>query len=189
LEAPTSLERPLRADARRNHERILEAASECFARDGRDAQIDDIAKRAAVGVGTVYRHFPDKCALMEALLAKRFEEFAAHGRAALQREDIWEAFRDWLFASGEAQAKDRALCDWVADAVGTERLEEILESTGLLQVDVEMIARAQAAGVIRADATADDLGLIMCGVAATSRRGMDWRRQLELSLEGLRAKS
>jgi AcrR family transcriptional regulator len=186
MEGSISLERPLRADARRNRERVLEAARVCFAREGRDAQIDDIAKLAGVGVGTVYRHFPDKASLMEALLAERFEQFAVAGRAALAEADVWAAMRAWLFASAEAQAEDRALCDWVADAVGTERLVEILEATGLMQVDVEMIARAQAAGAIRADATAEDLSLIMTGIAATSRRDMNWRRHLELSLDGLR---
>jgi AcrR family transcriptional regulator len=187
MEGSISLDRPLRADARRNRERVLKAARVCFAREGRDAQIDDIAKLAGVGVGTVYRHFPDKSALMEALLAERFAQFAEAGRAALEREDVWQAMRDWLFASGEAQAEDRALCDWVADSVGSERLYEILAETGLIQVDVDLVARAQAVGAIRADATANDISLIMCGIAATSRRGMDWRRHLELALDGLRA--
>jgi AcrR family transcriptional regulator len=186
MEGSISLERPLRADARRNRERVLEAARVCFAREGRDAQIDDIAKLAGVGVGTVYRHFPDKSALMEALLAERFAQFAAAGREALARDDVWQAMRDWLYASAEAQAEDRALCDWVADSVGSERLREILEATGLMQVDVELIARAQTAGAIRPDATAEDVTLIMTGIAATSRRDLNWRRHLELSLDGRR---
>src|SRR5262247_2909084 len=68
--------RPLRADARRNRERVLEAARACFREDGSNAQMDDVASRAGVGVGTVYRHFPDKAALLEALISERFREFA-----------------------------------------------------------------------------------------------------------------
>lgn len=183
----STLDRPLRADARRNRERILAAGRELFARNGCEAQIDDIAQAAGVGVGTVYRHFPDKSALMEALLMERFEQFAEMGRAAVESGgDPWEAFSGWLYASGELQSEDRALCDWVADEVGFQRMTEILVETGLMDVDVTFIERCQAAGVVRADASAEDIGLIMCGVAATARRGGDWRRHLSLSLDGLR---
>lgn len=183
----STLDRPLRADARRNRERILAAGRELFSRDGCEAQIDDVARQAGVGVGTVYRHFPDKAALMEALLMERFVEFAAMGQATLAETDgSWDSFSAWLFGTGEAQAEDRALCDWVADSVGFQRMTEIVEETGLMAVNVAMIERLQAAGVVRADATAEDIGLIMCGVAATARRGGDWRRHLSLSLDGLR---
>ena len=84
-------ERPLRADARRNRERILKAARAVFAEQGTHSQIDDVARRAKVGVGTVYRHFPTKEALLEALLRERFEEIAGYAREALQRADAWMA--------------------------------------------------------------------------------------------------
>ena len=85
-------ERPLRADARRNREKVLTAARDVFSEHGRDAQMDDVARRAGVGVGTVYRHFPTKEALIEALMVAAFEAIAAQAEAALEIEDPWEAF-------------------------------------------------------------------------------------------------
>src|SRR5918996_6567887 len=85
-------EKPLRADARRNRERVLKAARAVFADQGIDAQIDDVAKRAKVGVGTVYRHFPTKEALVDAIVRERFEELAGYAQEALERADAWEAF-------------------------------------------------------------------------------------------------
>ena len=79
--------RPLRADARRNRERILKAARAVFADQGIEAQIDDVAKRAKVGVGTVYRHFPTKEALLDAIVREHFEAIARMARGALAAED------------------------------------------------------------------------------------------------------
>src|ERR1700722_19414734 len=78
------IERPRRADARRNRERILESAREVFAKCGADAQIDDVARQAGVGVGTVYRHFPTKEALLAELLREKFRLFSARAREALE---------------------------------------------------------------------------------------------------------
>jgi AcrR family transcriptional regulator len=85
-------DRPLRADARRNREKVLAAARAEFSEHGRDAQMDEVARRAGVGVGTVYRHFPTKEALIEALMVDSFQMIAAEARAALEIEDPWEAF-------------------------------------------------------------------------------------------------
>ncbi len=85
-------EQPLRADARRNREKVLAAARAVFSEHGRDAQMDDVARRAGVGVGTVYRHFPTKEALIEALMVAAFETIAEAAEAALEIEDPWEAF-------------------------------------------------------------------------------------------------
>src|SRR5688572_8998212 len=79
-----------RADARRNRERVLRAARECFARAGLDAQMDDIARCAGVGVGTVYRHFPTKEALAAALAADHFQLLVERAREALGQDDAWE---------------------------------------------------------------------------------------------------
>src|SRR5687768_11063182 len=94
--------RPLRADARRNRERVLEAARTCFARDGK------------VGVGTVYRHFPTKEALVEAIAADHFDRLAASAREALESPDPWEGFSTFLRNSGQVQAGDRALAEVMA---------------------------------------------------------------------------
>src|SRR5690349_10916702 len=109
MSVPT--ERPLRADARRNRERVLEAARAVFAEHGRDAQMDDVAKKAGVGVGTVYRHFPTKEALIEALVVDSFQKIALRAEAALQADDAWDALASTLWAGAEILAADRALSE------------------------------------------------------------------------------
>jgi AcrR family transcriptional regulator len=111
-------ERPLRADARRNREKVLEAVRAVFSEQGRDAQMDDVARRAGVGVGTVYRHFPTKEALIEALMVSAFETIAAAAEAALEVEDPWEAFTSVLWQGAETMAGDRALSKVFASIPG-----------------------------------------------------------------------
>src|SRR4051794_29920430 len=106
---PAPEQKQMRADARRNRERVLVAARQCFARSGLDAQVDDIARAAEVGVGTVYRHFPTKEALAEAIAADHFDRLAASAREALENPDPWEAFSTFLRSSAQVQAGDRAL--------------------------------------------------------------------------------
>jgi AcrR family transcriptional regulator len=179
--------RPLRADARRNRERILKAARAVFADKGIDAQIDDVAKRAKVGVGTVYRHFPTKEALSDALVRERFEEIAGYAKEALEREDAWESFCQLIWRSAERNAADRAFCEVVAF---TDQ-STVVEETGLGASTRELMTRAQAQGKMRADATETDVEIMMCG-AGSVMRGMiaapeQWRRYLTLMLDGLRA--
>src|SRR3954466_946340 len=102
-------QRPLRADARRNRERVLCAARAVFAAQGHEAQMDDVARQAEVGVGTVYRHFPTKEALIEALALEAFGRVAAQAKAALELDDPWEALTQTLWAGAEILAGDRAL--------------------------------------------------------------------------------
>src|SRR5919206_2825813 len=111
-------ERPLRADARRNREKVLAAARTVFSENGRDAQMDDVARRAGVGVGTVYRHFPTKEALIEALMVDAFETIAAHARDALAIEDPWEAFTSVMWRGAEVMAGGRALSEGFASLPG-----------------------------------------------------------------------
>src|SRR6266542_643375 len=102
--------RPLRADARRNRERVLTAAREVFAEQGRDAQMDDVARRAMVGVGTVYRHFPTKEALIDAIAAEAFERLLTAAQEQLARtDDPWDSFVQTLWAGAEILAGDRAI--------------------------------------------------------------------------------
>src|SRR4051812_4544447 len=110
--------RPLRADARRNRERVLEAARAVFAEHGRDAQMDDVARRAGVGVGTVYRHFPTKEALVAALALDLFERALEASRAALEIDDPWEAFTAALWAGTGILASDRAFTEIVSEVQG-----------------------------------------------------------------------
>jgi AcrR family transcriptional regulator len=189
---PIETGRPLRADARRNHERILEAAREVFAECGADAQMDDVARRASVGVGTVYRHFPTKEALIVELVRQKFRLFAAGARAALERdEEPFDAFADMLRRNADVCARDAAMQHaltgvgehiW-AQAQGEQ--DELRTLSGLL------IARAQRAGTMRPDVRATDIAMLMCGVSSTmthNAAGFDWHRHLELVIDMLRAR-
>jgi AcrR family transcriptional regulator len=180
-------EKPLRADARRNRERIVKAARAVFADQGIEAQIDDVAKRAKVGVGTVYRHFPTKEALLDALVRERFEEIAGYANEALGREDAWDGFCELIWRAAERNAVDRAFCEVVA---GTD-CRAIVEDTGLAGSTEELMDRAKAQGRMRADATSMDVEIMMCGAGSVMRTILTapdvWRRYLTLMLDGLRA--
>ena len=181
--------RPLRADARRNRERILAAAQTEYAESGGEAQMDAIAARAGVGVGTVYRHFPTKEALVAQLIRQRFEGFIASAHAALEVEDPWEAFAGLMRTNAEACAADAGTQHLFLSG-GIELGPRLAQETGLIALSQQLIDRGQAAGVIRPDFRATDIGMIMCGVASTMHNGApqwDWRRHLEFVLDGLRA--
>jgi AcrR family transcriptional regulator len=178
--------RPLRADARRNRERILKAARAVFSEQGMHSQIDDVARRAKVGVGTVYRHFPTKEALVEALVRERFEEIAGYAREALEREDAWEGFCELIWRAAERNAADMAFCE----AVAFTDQSRVVEEVGLARSTATLMERARAQGRMRADATQSDVPMLMCGagsVMRTSPASDAWRRYLTLMLDGLRA--
>jgi AcrR family transcriptional regulator len=188
--APSSLipltEKPLRADARRNRERILKAARKVFAESGLHSQIDDVAKRAKVGVGTVYRHFPTKEALLDALVRERFEEIAGYAREALEREDAWDGFCELIWRAAELNARDLGFCESVASTDCTAIVEEV----GLMRSTELLIERAKAQGRMRADATEDDVPLMMIGASSVMQLSPApdaWRRYFTLMLDGLRA--
>jgi AcrR family transcriptional regulator len=183
-------DRPLRADARRNREKVLEAAREVFSDQGREAQMDDVARRAGVGVGTVYRHFPTKEALIEALMVAAFEAIAAEAEAALEVEDPWEAFTSVLWRGAEIMAGDRALSEVFASIPGAT--EAVVPTVaGLTDTVSELIRRAQAAGALREDLLVDDIPMVMCGIGSATKKEhrcpSAWRRHLALVLDGMRA--
>jgi AcrR family transcriptional regulator len=190
---PNVAERPLRADARRNRERVLKAAREVFSDQGREAQMDDVARRAAVGVGTVYRHFPTKEALLEALAVDAFERIVEIARDRLAHiADPWEALTSTLWAGAEILAADRALSEVMSEIpgpvpIGLDTQRELNQAMG------EMLRRAQAAGALRPDVVLDDVPMLMCGVGAATRKSHacadSWRRHMTIVIDGLRAAS
>jgi AcrR family transcriptional regulator len=178
--------RPLRADARRNRERILRAARKVFAEHGIQSQIDDVARRARVGVGTVYRHFPTKEALLDAVVREHFEEIARLAREALDREDAWEGFCELIWGAAERNAEDLAFCEVVASS----DVRGVVDEVGLMGTTVELMRRAQQQGGMRPDASPDDVPMMMCGASSVMRLSPTpdaWRRYLTLMLDGLRA--
>lgn len=183
-------DRPLRADARRNRERILQSARAVFARSGPDAQIDDVAREAGVGVGTVYRHFPNKEALLVELMREKFRLFAARGREALQQDgEPFAIFTGLLRRNAATAAEDAAVQHALVGAGEAIWLQAQTEQQDLVTVTGELIARARQAGTIRPDINANDIGMLMCGVCSTmgAKPGFDWHRHLDLVIEMLRA--
>ncbi len=183
-------ERPLRADARRNRQKVLAAARAVFSEHGREAQIDDVARRAEVGVGTVYRHFPTKEALIEALMVDSFQMIAAQATVALEIEDPWEAFTSVLWRGAEILAADRALSEVFASIPGA--MAQAMPAVDGLSESMELIIRrAQEAGALRDDAMLDDVPMIMCGIGSATKKehrcADSWRRHLTIVLDGLRA--
>src|SRR6476659_3211247 len=175
--------RPMRADARRNRESVIGAARRCMARDGLDAGMEEIARRAGVGVGTVYRHFPTKEALIEGLAQARFERLAELGREALEVEDPWQAFCDFMRASARIQTDDRALSEILVSRQETMRASG--EKVGMLDLVAEVMGRAQASGDLRADAAPEDVPMMMCALAGASENPMtDPERYITLVLDG-----
>lgn len=183
-------DRPLRADARRNRERILDAARRVFADGGAEAQMDDVAAQAGVGVGTVYRHFPTKEALMGELVRQKFERFVRNAQKALAAGgEPFDAFADLLRANAKVMARDAATQHVLMSAGEQVFAYSEAERTELLELAGELIARAQRAGTLRSDFAVAEIPMLMCGLSATmGQPGYDWRRHLELLLDALRVR-
>jgi AcrR family transcriptional regulator len=183
--------RPLRADARRNRERVLTAAREVFAEHGREAQMDDVARRAAVGVGTVYRHFPTKEALIDALVAEAFERLLVVAKEQAQRDDDpWDALVTTLWAGAEILAGDRAVSAIMSEVYGPVNVDLDLQLQ-MTETTTILVDRARAAGVLRPDVILDDIPMVMCGIGMATCKPHNvpdaWRRHLTIVLDGLRA--
>jgi AcrR family transcriptional regulator len=149
-------DRPLRADARRNREKVLRAARDAFATSGFGVPLDEIAARAGVGPGTVYRHFPTKEALFEAVITARIEDLIADARARVGSADPGAAFFGFLTRIGQEAAVKRDLSD--AIAVPGALQNELYAALDLL------LRRAQQAGAVRADIAAPELIALLKGV-------------------------
>lgn len=186
----TSPSRPLRRDAERNRRRILASAGELFADRGLSVTLDDIARHARVGVGTVYRRFPDKELLIDALFEERLTALCEAADAALEEDDPWQGLVVFLERGGELQARDRGLKELLADHLHGG--ESVIRARDRLRTAVtELFDRARAAGVVRADAAALDAPLIFLMLSPVMDRARDvdpalWRRYLGIVLDGLR---
>ena len=174
LEAePRATERHLRADARRNRERILEAATTLMATHGIDVPIDEIAKLAQVGVGTLYRNFPTKGALFEALLMARISPLVAAARSAADADDPGDAFVTFVRDLCDEFADFKALADAMA-ASGVDLSAAKHEISGDLIAAVStLLQRAQESGRIRPDVNITDVSAMMAGLSHTDTSFMD----------------
>jgi AcrR family transcriptional regulator len=161
----TASRRPLRADAARNREKVLRAAREAFAESGYGVPLDEIAARAGVGPGTVYRHFPAKEALFEAVVTARVEDLIADARGRAGAADPGQAFFGFLARiAGESAAK--------------RDLPDAIEIAGSLREDLYaaldvLLRRAQQAGAVRAGVRTSDLVVLLKGMFASLAGSMD----------------
>jgi AcrR family transcriptional regulator len=184
--------RPLRADAARNRTLILDAARAAFAGGGLDVGVEEIARRAGVGKGTLYRRFPTKEALVRAIFDEILAEFGRLAQEAGERPDAWDAFADFLAAAARMQASNQGFYDVVAQRLGGSALTAE-QRRRFLDVAAGPLQRAQAAGCVRADLVAEDIQLMLRMLGATTRpapdgRPMDdhWPRYLGLLLDAVR---
>jgi AcrR family transcriptional regulator len=190
-ERPAGAEQSQRADARRNRKRILEASRELFAEHGFDAQIDDIARAAGVGVGTVYRHFPNKADMLQALIQERFAGLADAAREGIENPDPWEGFAGFMRYSAEVMARDRSLSEAMFER--PEMMRAGAEGVGMPELLPRLISRAQEAGRLRQEVIWEDVPGLICGMGRALSKGvigpheMSWERYLAIILDGLRA--
>ena len=151
----------LRADARRNREKVLHAARDAFAESGYDVPLDEIAARAGVGAGTVYRHFPSKEALFEAVISARIEDLVADAQARAATGEPGPAFFGFLGRIADEAAGKRDLPDAIA-------IPGALQNAVRDALDL-LLRRAQAAGAVRPGVTAADLIVLFKGLFASIR--------------------
>jgi AcrR family transcriptional regulator len=166
-------ERQLRADARRNRERVLAAAREAFAESGVGVPLDEIASRAGVGAGTVYRHFPTKEALFEAVMVARVQDLVADARARVSAANPGEALFGLLARIGDEAAAKRDVSD-ALDGAGVDPDGVLAGIIGELHAALAaLLARAQRDGSVRADVGPGDLVALLKGLRATVRASDD----------------
>jgi AcrR family transcriptional regulator len=186
-----TVQRPLRADAARNRARLLAAARAVFAERGLDATMDEVARRAGVGVGTAYRRFRNRDDLIAALFEERLDEFMGILDETLAEADPWRALTDFLERSMEMQAEDRGFKELLLQsAEGPERMRRFRAQ--IRPLVEELLRRAEDAGELRADVDGRDVLVISLMVGAVADFASDvepelWRRSLALLLDGLRA--
>jgi AcrR family transcriptional regulator len=181
----TSSGRPLRADALRNRAKVLAAAEDVFAEQGVSASTEEVARRAGVGIGTVFRHFPSKESLLEAVLGALLERLAGEARELAADPDPGEAFFGFFARVVSQAAAKQAVTEALAAAGG-----DVGQVTGRAGPDVKaaigaLLERAQAAGAVRADIGPSEVTALLAGMSyAAGRAGGD--DLLRIAFDGLR---
>ncbi|GAA2041498.1 TetR/AcrR family transcriptional regulator [Agromyces tropicus] len=184
LSALLDARRPTRADARRNFDALVVAGKEAFAEHGVDASLEDIARRAGVGIGTLYRNFPTRDALVEAVYLDEVAAVASFGDE-LEAREPFEALAAWLRRFADYASRKKVLLD------GLNRDSELLQTcrTLMYRSGEPLLERAQAAGAVRSDVAIDDAIRLVAGVAGVAFPSEEQReRVVDLALDGLRAR-
>jgi AcrR family transcriptional regulator len=178
--------RPKRADARRNYDKVIAAARSAFTESGAETSLEGIARRAGVGIGTLYRHFPNRQALLEAVYVEEVERLAA---SASELEDLgpWEALTTWLEGFVEYMATKQALASELLDNVGPGAPLFTACRGCLYDAGGPLLERAQAAGVVRLDVDLPDVIHLVGGIAKMQTTGPERvAHLLSIALDGLR---
>ncbi|GIG65605.1 TetR/AcrR family transcriptional regulator [Phytomonospora endophytica] len=179
---------PARADARRNAQVLLDAAREAFAEHGTDASLRDVARRAGVGIGTLYRHFPAREALLEALLRDDFDRLTAHA-AELAGTPPLPALMAWLRELAVGQRTIRGLPESVLVALRDEESQLHASCKSMRDAGGRLLASAQEAGAVRADLTANELLALVAGLVWASEYAPDSSARLDrllmVAMEGV----
>lgn len=184
-------EKPLRRDAERNRALILEAARAAFAEDGLDVGLHEIAKRAGVGVGTVYRRFPDKETLVEALFENSIDDAVATAERALEEDDAFTGLQMFLRASCQLQADNRGLHEVIFHGASGPRIAAGARER-IAPLVMQLVARAQEQGTVRRDLAPYDVGMMRNMIGRFIDTGGPiaaevWPRLLAIAIDGLRA--
>lgn len=180
----------LRADARRNRELILAAADAAFAEDGLSVPVDEIARRAGVGAGTLYRHFPTKEALFEAVVVAHMDRLAEYGRELAGSDHPDEALFEFVGRLASEAASKRNLVDALSGAGFDIKATSSESKAAVEEVFQLLLSRAQIAGLVRDDVQpADLIGLVMgsCAMATHERSDCSQSRMVAVVCAGLRA--
>ena len=188
---PAAPARPaLRRDAQRNRDRIIAATRAAFQERGLEVGVDEIARRAGVGMGTLYRHFPTKDALIDAIVDARFAELTEAAERALEAEDAWDGFAAFLVAAVDLQASDRGFKDALA-ARGRDERRVKAARRKLHGAVARLVERGRAEGALRPDLAVEDVTVLLWATARIVERTADIapgqpQRFLAMHLDGLR---
>jgi AcrR family transcriptional regulator len=184
--AETLIERPKRADALRNYQKILAVAREAFAEGGESTALEEIARRADVGIGTLYRHFPSRQALLEALYVGEVEEMA-RSAAELDSVDPWEALNGWFESFIAYIGTKRALAAELQNYLDPDApLFQVCRTT-LFESGEPLLKRAQEAGVVRPDVTIGEVIQMVVGIVKIpATEPGQTERILRIAMDGLR---
>ena len=187
--APTLLERPKRADARRNYEKLLAAAREAFAEGGEATSLESIAERAGVGIATLYRNFPNRQSLVEALYVDEVEE-VCRTATELESADPWEALNSWLGRVVSYVATKQVLVAELVNYLDPDA--DVFQACrgSLYSAGEPLLLRAQEAGVVRPDVTIGEVIQLVVGIAKVpSADPAQTEHVLRVALDGLRFQS
>jgi AcrR family transcriptional regulator len=171
----------MRRDAQRNRDALVAAAREVLAERGVDAPLEAVAKRAGVAIGTLYRHFPERGDLVDAILEQKMRDWAELAKASLAAEDPWQGLAGFLERTCELQAADRAFTELACMSHQGEHVE-------INRLIYRLVERAQAAGALRLDVGPLDLAFFMMANARVAEVDpSQWRRHFTLMLDALKA--